>query len=453
MSRFFFQKARQVRKRQQWTFRFDNEFFEIQSVERPKRNLSDQPTLRRVKRKIVPDIIDRTAIVYLWNDGFCLFLNMKGNVHELHRDWNPTNNTNEVRFQRQGLNGSKAWPLFSTIRLRVFVKEEKNLVKTVEYEQKKDATTTVDKVRQRSLEEIRVLLKCLLEFFYRNNIRVCFGAISSKDVHDGRFETLQYNQFRSFVQNYSWAMLLSISFRLQVQFYLNEKCVRLLQDYAETKDGETNDDVNDRFYRLSIYLYRRSSEYIFLDLEREIGLRIDELQEKRERFKSGRVKMARFDEATTSTAYIPSVVLTPTTISVRPLKLCKLNRVLREERFGGRYNFALVELRDEAQRLLFASQYRSLKDQIKSYLTDGFHFTPDRPYRYLHHSQSQVKSKQFWFYYAQPGYLSHADAYVWMGNFDKERIVAKHTARIALCFTSSDATIQVSRYTPRSLPL
>jgi hypothetical protein len=32
-----------------------------------------------------------------------------------------------------------------------------------------------------------------------------------------------------------------------------------------------------------------------------------------------------------------------------------------------------------------------------------------------------------------------------MGNFDKERIVAKHAARIALCFTSTEATIRVRK--------
>jgi hypothetical protein len=30
-----------------------------------------------------------------------------------------------------------------------------------------------------------------------------------------------------------------------------------------------------------------------------------------------------------------------------------------------------------------------------------------------------------------------------MGNFDSERVVAKHTARIAQCFTSTEETIQV----------
>jgi hypothetical protein len=39
--------------------------------------------------------------------------------------------------------------------------------------------------------------------------------------------------------------------------------------------------------------------------------------------------------------------LTPTTICVKPLKLVKTNRVLREEKFGGHLMFALVDVKDE----------------------------------------------------------------------------------------------------------
>jgi RNA-dependent RNA polymerase len=69
-----------------------------------------------------------------------------------------------------------------------------------------------------------------------------------------------------------------------------------------------------------------------------------------------------------------------------------------------------------------------------------------RTYRYLHHSQSQLKDKQFWFYHhdGQTNF-SFEDAFAWMGDFQEERIVAKHAARIAQCFTSAEATIQVKR--------
>lgn len=73
--------------------------------------------------------------------------------------------------------------------------------------------------------------------------------------------------------------------------------------------------------------------------------------------------------------------------------------------------------------------------------------TADRRYRYLHHSQSQLKEKQFWFYWHDQknhSNLSFNEAYDWMGDFNSERVVAKNSARIAQCFTSSSATIRVS---------
>jgi hypothetical protein len=240
-------------------------------------------------------------------------------------------------------------------------------------------------------------------------------------------------------------MLCNIAFRLQMQLYWSKTFLRQLHDYS--KSNESLPEIDDRFYRLCLYLHRRSSEYFFLDLDNEIVIGIEEYDTKYQRLKQRKCEMRTFSQLTSATAYIPSVVLTPTTIKIRPLKLCKLNRVLREKRFGGVLNFALIELRDEAQRLLFPSEFRSLKKQILHYLTKGFQLTPERNYKYLHHSQSQVKCKQFWFYYhdKEHGHLSHEDAYVWMGNFDKERVVAKHAARIALCFTSTDATIQVRK--------
>jgi hypothetical protein len=300
--------------------------------------------------------------------------------------------------------------------------------------------------REEALDQIREIFKNFLDFFYKNRIHVCFGPIYQKIASLEQLCTLDCHIFPSFIQEYSWAMLCNIGFRLQMQLYLSKTFITRLHDYSEPKyDKEKHSDINDRFYRLCLYLHRRSSEYFFLDLDKEIEVGIDEYDTKYQRSKQRNLKMSYFNQNGSSTAYIPSIVLTPTTIKIRPLKLCKLNRVLREKRFGGVLNFALIELRDEAQRMLFPTEFRSLKKQILHYLTNGFHLTPKRIYKYLHHSQSQVKCKQFWFYYhdKERNYLSHEDAYIWMGNFDKERVVAKHAARIALCFTSTDATIRV----------
>ena len=78
-------------------------------------------------------------------------------------------------------------------------------------------------------------------------------------------------------------------------------------------------------------------------------------------------------------------------------------------------------------------------------LTSGFDLgSTRRTYRYLHHSQSQLKDKQFWFYhYDEQTNFSFEEAYAWMGDFQDERIVAKHAARIAQCFTSAEETFKV----------
>jgi hypothetical protein len=134
--------------------------------------------------------------------------------------------------------------------------------------------------------------------------------------------------------------------------------------------------------------------------------------------------------------------VTPSTIQVQPLKLVKLHRVLREKNFGNPMSFALVEIRDEANKPLYARDFRSLRDKFKSILTEGILINKTR-YRYLHHSMSQVKEKQFWFLDSQ---YPLEDVLSWMGSFDNERVVAKHAARIAQCFTSTEPSIQVKIY-------
>jgi hypothetical protein len=140
-----------------------------------------------------------------------------------------------------------------------------------------------------------------------------------------------------------------------------------------------------------------------------------------------------------SYAYVPSIRVTPTTIQVQPLKLVKLHRVLREKRFNGPMSFALVEIRDEANKALYARDFRSLRLKFKNILTEGIQINKS-VYRYLHHSMSQVKEKQFWFLDSRH---SIEDVLSWMGNFDNERVVAKHAARIAQCFTSTEPSIRV----------
>jgi hypothetical protein len=457
MNRFCVHKDHIYPKKTRWSLYFHNEFFEIQTIVSEVLKDDGLRNLTQKRYRIPLDIIDRAAIIHLWNDGFSLFLNMKGNIHELDREykqWDP-DEKNFDPFIRQGMRKNKPMPLFSTIRLRIRLRDNEAINELLERENKISNKTPSDEkdrlvkdTREKSLDQIQEIFKNLLDFFYKNRIHVCFGPIYQKIASLDQLDTLNNHTFRTFIQSYSWAMLCSIGFRLQMQLYTSKTFIGQLHAYSESRYFEEKpSEIDDRFYRLCLYLHRRSSEYFFLDLDQEIKVAIKEYDAKYERSKQRKFKMSDFNELSSSTAYIPSVVITPTTRKIRPLKLCKLNRVLREERFGGVLNFALIELRDEAQRVLFPATFRSLKTQILYHLTDGFHLTPTRVYKYLHHSQSQVKCKQFWFYYhdKERKCLSHEGAYIWMGNFDKERIVAKHAARIALCFTSTEATIRVRK--------
>ena len=102
-------------------------------------------------------------------------------------------------------------------------------------------------------------------------------------------------------------------------------------------------------------------------------------------------------------------------------------------------SLALIEIRDEANRSLYARDFRSLRSKFKKLLTDGIEVYK-KTYRYLHHSMSQVKEKQFWFLDSR---YSLEDVLSWMGNFDNESVIAKHAARIAQCFTSTEPSIRV----------
>ncbi|CAF0930753.1 unnamed protein product [Adineta ricciae] len=453
--RFAFDPDFIFRKKTKWSFIFFDERFEILANQSEKLPDDSGWDITQVKYRFPLDIIDRAAVIQLWNDGFTLFLNMKGNVHILKRTHTQKNSDNKSSssrdlFVRQGNRDNKPIPLFSTIRLRIRLKEENRLAEYFERDQQNGNTLAnsindyLKNITDEGILQIKHLFKRFLDFFDKTNIRVSFGSITSKAMNLNHVLSIRYHVFPTFIKSYSWTMLHNIGFRVLVQLCTCKEFLQQLKDYSTFRyENETDWEADDRFYRLCLYLHRRTSEYFFLDLNEEIKNGIDRYKAQYYRAQAKDYRMHRFNENDQSTAYVPSVVLTPTTIKIRPLKLCKLNRILREKRFGRVTNFCLVELRDEAQRMLFPNEFRALRDQILNYLTNGFELTPPRMYTYLHHSQSQVKAKQFWFYHHDKTNLSHNDAYIWMGNFDKERVVSKHTARIALCFTSSDETIRI----------
>ncbi|CAF3874471.1 unnamed protein product [Rotaria sordida] len=395
-----------------WKMTFYQNHFDIDYQKTSSDNL-----LEEYRKRIKSEFIDNCAVINTLNDGFLIYLNIKANcIDYYNHDRTKPGLDNFIRVAPR-----ESRPLCSTFRL--LIKLDNN---------------ALSECLTNHLNEIKLVFSHFLSFFSRNNIAITYGSIQTSP---GLILRPLKPPFSSFIKNYAWSILISLGYRF------HQRVTPLF-----TAKMYTIEDDED-FYHTCIHLWRRTKEYLFVNLYEEL---IDYLSrqariraEERQTF----LLKTTIKQPPKNYQYVPSVTLTPTTIIIKPLKLCKTNRVLREKKFGGPFNFALVEIREEDGGVLYPLDFRQIRWKLKQLLVDGFTIVSNRLYKYLHHSQSQLKEKQFWFYYHHHHLLtnnideyqnlSFEDSYLWMGNFDSERVVAKHTARIAQCFTSTEETIQI----------
>lgn len=135
---------------------------------------------------------------------------------------------------------------------------------------------------------------------------------------------------------------------------------------------------------------------------------------------------------------IPWFCLTPTRLIVKPFKFMRSNRVFRSLSKLDQC-MAFVEFRDDTGSSFL---FKELIPFLKHYLKNGFVFG-GRQYLYLHHAQSQIRNKQFYFYCEEEGGRTREELEEWMGNFDEEKLPAKNTARRTQPFSSTVPTIEV----------
>ncbi|CAF1489284.1 unnamed protein product, partial [Didymodactylos carnosus] len=176
---------------------------------------------------------------------------------------------------------------------------------------------------------------------------------------------------------------------------------------------------DDSFYRVSLYLWRYStSNHYFNPLDE---LKHASKEYDRKLAESQYEMISTINISSKKYTHVPNVTITPTTIQIKPLKFCQTNRVIREvDQFGPSTNFALVDLREENGRDLQAYDFKGLRTLLMKYLdkNGGFEIGKNRWYKYLHHSQSQLREKQFWFYHEENGFKTLEQAYKWMGNYE-----------------------------------
>ncbi|CAF0781157.1 unnamed protein product [Rotaria sordida] len=399
----------------------------------------------RKKKQLLAINIDRTIIIHLLPDGFVMYICQTCNMNEFSAKEKTFNNV--VRRQHSPPSFPRRLapmrPAFADDRLpqrSSYEKDKRSGIRngiyfpTVQFELRIDPNHIANEKAQNT---IRHTYKLLTNFFTLHNITICHGMIDSRQGPQvNSFPTLN---LPTLIMQYSWQMLVNIGYRLQVQMD-QQFCDDLYQLSREKRNAD------DLFYRVCVYLSRLFTLEPFVNLSEKLHDAVIESKRKREESTFGLINS--LDSQTNTETYVPSVTLTPTTIRIKPLKLCRTNRVLRAgQEFGKALeHFALVEIRDENGQRIQSFHFRDLRDLFLDYLKNGFTLMDsNRYYQYLHHSQSQLRVNQFWFYHHEPGInRSHDEAYEWMGKFDKERNIAKYTSRVALCFSTTTPTININ---------
>jgi hypothetical protein len=136
-------------------------------------------------------------------------------------------------------------PIFSTICLHTLVKTDRSNQHLTDHD------------KYCALDQVKLLFKYLLDFFYANQIAVCFASIKSYRGCLTNISTLS-QVFKTSIQIYAFTMLRNVGYlveqKINQQKSIREELIRLSK----------NDD--DKFYRLCLYLFRRSTENHFLNV-------------------------------------------------------------------------------------------------------------------------------------------------------------------------------------------
>jgi len=297
------------------------------------------PKETKLRKTFKAEMMDKCTVIMKEKNCFILFINMHGNSIEykgpnddekinLEQDSSLQKSTEStVSYKRTA--PREPQPFYSTIRLII-------------------SLSNVQENYDEQLQRLNYCYNQFSEFFIRNDIHDCYGYIrsisSTKDI-SSIISSFMTNETMSFIKQYCWQMLLSIGYRFQQR--LPERFIQLMNLIEDDDD----------FYQTSLHIWRRSNEYYFIDLLGELHRYQEKTTASALLFSSSNnqnVFKKKYEQERWSIrkpplhyAYVPSVTLTPTTINVKPFKLVKTNRVLREEQFGGNLMFALVDVKEE----------------------------------------------------------------------------------------------------------
>ncbi|UJR10507.1 hypothetical protein I4U23_014710 [Adineta vaga] len=341
-------------------------------------------------------IIDTTT-----TSDFTLYVCLKNNLDE-YISQNQTQDCTR-RFYLPNTCDGKWQPSFSTLRFSIHSKDQNTLINDQ-------------------------CLKYFIQYFTHHSIPIYFGSINFLDnvyiyENDVLFSTY------SFIIQYGWYMLTSINCRIYHQMVSNVRGMEQILQLANENDDQRFYYVMERLQRLAT-----APENYFLDLPSKLP---DILCEYEEFYLYS--TYYKMDQCWENYVRIPWFRFTPTRRLINPFKFMKSNRVFRYVKNVTKC-MAFVDFRDDTGSEFISSE---LIPFLEYYLRHGFHFA-NRHYVYLHHAQSQVRKKQFYFYCEEEGDMTREELEKWMGDFDVEKVPAKNTARRTQPFSSTDDTIEIN---------
>ncbi|KAL6216987.1 hypothetical protein ACLB2K_010205 [Fragaria x ananassa] len=149
-------------------------------------------------------------------------------------------------------------------------------------------------------------------------------------------------------------------------------------------------------------------------------------------------------------AHVRRLVITPTRAYCIPPEAQLSNRVLRKYKVIGD-RFLRVTFMDEGMQTIYSNSMNSyvynscpqrtkVSRRVEAILKNGFDFC-GRKYSFLAFSSNQLRERSAWFF-SECKSTTIRDIQTWMGKF-KNRNVAKCSARMGLCFSSTYATVEV----------
>lgn len=267
----------------------------------------------------------------------------------------------------------------------------------------------------------------LIRFFHHHSIPIYFGTINFS------FDAFVYqndltNPTGTFIYQYARQMLSSVSCRMCDQLITDRELDHCLRRISNLNNDDLIYYSMERLRRMALSL-----ESYFLKIRQELPGIFNHYRN----FYLDSV-FHKVDLNWVNYVRIPWFCFTPTRRIVKPFKFMRSNRVFRYISNVSEA-MAFVEFRDDTGSAFLSNE---LVPFLQYYLENGFQFG-GRRYIYLHHAQSQIRNKQFYFYCEEEGGMTREALERWMGNFDGEKLPAKNTARRTQPFSSTEPTIEV----------